>query len=177
LLWERTESYLVVSESNGRISLIDRKAKNTLTDVSKPSVVAVLNTAIKLHDGYVKAAGSALWVIDINEKTQLVTAMVHDRKEINILKQYNKNKIMHRKASFLLVLIFVSFIAIVFSQNTVTANKTLVDTIGKAKQNINMHNITIFKTPALAWSKMSVFQKAMVFIKMFFNKYGIIAWL
>jgi hypothetical protein len=83
-LWARTDNYLVVSEISGRISLIDRKGKNTITVVSKLGVVGTLFKDVKLNNGYVIAAGSALWVIDIDEKAQLVTAMINEGKEIKI---------------------------------------------------------------------------------------------
>jgi hypothetical protein len=88
LLWAKTENYFVVSECNGRISLIDIKAKQTITEVSKPGIMGVINTDIKLKDGYVMPAGSCLWVIEIDVKNKLATAMIYEGKEITISTNY-----------------------------------------------------------------------------------------
>jgi hypothetical protein len=82
--WGQTDDYFIVSEISGRISFIDRKVKNTLTPVGKAGVVAYLNSPYTLADGHVINAGSALWIVDADEKLKTVTAMVYDGKSVKI---------------------------------------------------------------------------------------------
>jgi hypothetical protein len=81
---------------------------------------------------------------------------------------------MHKITFTFFLLIFVSVSTTGFAQNAVSQNNILKDSV--SNPNSNLHNITISKNPVLPWSNMNIFQKAMVFIKMFFNRYGITAW-
>jgi hypothetical protein len=86
--WEETPNYLIVSESHGRISLIQKTIQNTLTVAPVDGSIAILNTDNKLDDGQMLYAGSALWITKIDEKNGLGEAFINDGKKIAIELKY-----------------------------------------------------------------------------------------